>query len=288
MELPDNVYVQGDRVITDGDGWSDDCSIPMYVQTVMDNYYFKDKWSSREVQLSHQIKSDYSDEEYWYPEENNKYVVEILDRTYEGNPYYTYLSEERWDSPLNDAIIFDNWEEANAKCKELTRSLYSDGLSINYWPSVIQFDKAHKKIRSSRKISSSQKGYENVVDGTPYDDYHIDTTGMGILNVEHIINEIESRGNQAVLTVQTSDGRVTHTQFNVDDWKKYKDSVNGVDEFAKNSGTYGKGAAITDVWVTEVKGGFYVRNSRKQELRTLNNLDSGTIRNKESIDKIFS
>ena len=116
-------------------------------------------------------------------------------------------------------------------------------------------------VYNSRRISSSQKGYENVVEGTPYDDYHIDTTGMGILDVEHIINEIEGRGNQAVLTVQTSDGRVSHTQFNAKDWKEYKDAVNGVDEFSRNSGT--KGAAITDVWVTEVKGGSYVRNSRK-------------------------
>jgi len=117
------------------------------------------------------------------------------------------------------------------------------------------------ELASSRRINSSQKGYENVVDGTPYDDYHIDTRGMGILDVEHIINEIEGRGNQAVLTVQTSDGATQHTQFNAKDWKAYKDAVNGVDEFSRNSGT--KGAAITDVWVTEVQGGSYVRNSRR-------------------------
>ena len=122
-------------------------------------------------------------------------------------------------------------------------------------------DKIYDELASSRRITSSQKGYENVVDSTVYDDYHIDTTGQGILDVEHIINEIEDRGNQAVLTVQTSDGRVSHTQFNAKDWKEYKDAVNGVDEFSRNSGT--KGAAITDVWVTEVKGGSYVRNSRK-------------------------
>lgn len=109
--------------------------------------------------------------------------------------------------------------------------------------------------------SSTQKGMENVAEGTQYDDYHIDTTGMGILDVEHIINEIEGRGNQAVLTVKTSDGATQHTQFNAKDWKAYKDAVNGVDEFSRNSRT--KGAAITDVWVTEVEGGSYVRNSRK-------------------------
>lgn len=107
------------------------------------------------------------------------------------------------------------------------------------------------RIHSSRKISSSQKGFENVAEGTKYDDYHIDTNGMGILSVENIIEEIEGRGNQAVLTVQTSSGSTNHSQFGSKDWKEYKDSVNNA------------GNAITDVWVTEVEGGSYVRNSRR-------------------------
>lgn len=105
--------------------------------------------------------------------------------------------------------------------------------------------------RTYRKINSSQKGFENVVEGTKYDDYHIDTKGMGILSVENIIEEIEGRGNQAVLTVQTSSGSTNHSQFGSKDWKEYKDSVNNA------------GDAITDVWVTEVEGGSYVRNSRR-------------------------
>ena len=107
------------------------------------------------------------------------------------------------------------------------------------------------KVNSSRRISSSQKGMENVAEGTKYNDYHIDTNGMGILSVENIIEEIEGRGNQAVLTVQTSDGSTNHSQFSSKDWKEYKDSANDA------------GNAITDVWVTEVEGGSYVRNSRK-------------------------
>jgi len=106
-------------------------------------------------------------------------------------------------------------------------------------------------LYSSRQINSSQKGFENIVEGTQYDDYHIDTKGMGILSVENIIEEIEGRGNQAVLTVQTSDGSTNHSQFGSKDWKEYKDSVNDA------------GNAITDVWVTEVEGSSYVRNSHK-------------------------
>ena len=109
----------------------------------------------------------------------------------------------------------------------------------------------NSRKQSSRKISSSQKGFENVAEGTKYDDYHIDTNGMGILSVENIIEEIEGRGNQAVLTVQTSDGSTNHSQFGSKDWKEYKDSVNDA------------GNAITDVWVTEVEGSSYVRNSRR-------------------------
>ena len=117
-------------------------------------------------------------------------------------------------------------------------------------PGVVA-EKYVNKIFNSRRISSSQKGMENVAEGTKYDDYHIDTKGMGILSVENIIEEIEGRGNQAVLTVQTSDGSTNHSQFGSKDWKEYKDSVNNA------------GNAITDVWITEVEGGSYVRNSRR-------------------------
>ena len=109
------------------------------------------------------------------------------------------------------------------------------------------------KILNDRNITSSQKGFENVAEGTKYDDYHIDTKGQGILSVENIIDEIEGRGNQAVLTIQTSDGATNHSQFTSESWNEYKDSVNDG----------GRGASITDVWVTEVEGGSYVRNSRK-------------------------
>ena len=107
------------------------------------------------------------------------------------------------------------------------------------------------KVNSSRQIKSSQKGFENVAEGTQYDDYHIDTNGMGILSVGNIIWEIEGRGNQAVLTVQTSSGSTNHSQFSSEDWREYKDSVNRA------------GNIITDVWVTEVEGGSYGRNSRR-------------------------
>ena len=106
------------------------------------------------------------------------------------------------------------------------------------------------EIQSSRKnIRSSQKGFENVADNTQYDDYHIDTRGMGILDVENIVGAIESRGNQAVLTVNCSDGSAYHTQFTSKDWKEFKESKNA------------SGAQITDVWITEVNP-TYVRSAK--------------------------
>ena len=108
--------------------------------------------------------------------------------------------------------------------------------------------KSYGLSNSRRPVKSSQKGMENVAENTQYDDYHVDTRGMGILDVENIIEDIESRGNQAVLTVQSSDGSVQHTYFTPDSWREYKD--------AKNNSR----AAITDVWITEVNGGSYARN----------------------------
>ena len=137
---------------------------------------------------------------------------------------------------------------------------YEEAQSVSNGGTIIDTQSNQEEggvFQSRRPVKSSQKGFENVAEGTQYDDYHIDTRGMGILDVENIIDAIESRGNQAVLTVQTSDGSTNHSQFDSKSWKEYKDAVNGVDGFG------GKGAAITDVWITEVDGGSYVRNSRK-------------------------
>ena len=126
---------------------------------------------------------------------------------------------------------------------------------------VIDTQSTEDVFQSRKNIKSSQKGFENVAEETQYDDYHIDTKGQGILSVENIIEEIEGRGNQAVLTVQTSDGSTNHSQFGSKDWKEYKDSVNNA------------GNSITDVWVTEVEGGSYVRNSRRPVKSGVENLD---------------
>lgn len=179
----------------------------------------------------------------------------------DGNLYYKFWNEDKKTFD-RDSVNCTEYEDKDTAQYELQYRIPSKYDTIFDYFEIHDFNKPYK-LHSSRKhkISSSQKGFENVAEGTQYDDYHIDTTGMGILDVEHIISEIEGRGNQAVLTVQTSDGATQHTQFTLDDWKKYKNAVNGVDEFSRNSGS--KGAAITDVWVTEVKGGSYVHNSRR-------------------------
>ena len=84
---------------------------------------------------------------------------------------------------------------------------------------------------------------------------------MGINHVDDIIEAVERRGNQAVLTVQCSDGSVQHTYFPLKAWKEYKD--------AKNN----SGVAVTDVWITEVEGGSCIRNSREIESSTAGELD---------------
>ena len=80
---------------------------------------------------------------------------------------------------------------------------------------------------------------------------YIDCSGMGILEVEDKLKAFADRGSEAEMTVQTNDGRCWHSTFNVDSWKKFKDAINGVDDFARNSGNWGKGASITKVWIKE-------------------------------------
>lgn len=72
---------------------------------------------------------------------------------------------------------------------------------------------------------------------------------MSINSVADFIENCEHNGHVAILTVNTSDGRAYHTQFSSKTWKEFKDSVNGVDDFSRNSNL--KGAAITKVWAKE-------------------------------------
>ena len=226
--------------------------------------------SRRPIKSSTTNEEFQNDYEYFTEDEATGIKVFLWGKSFEQMKRFF----EKWNTKLTISDIIEKAIKYNPK-NERMANLYISSISFSFTVDIICTDNDNniidemtvglgkvKPLDSSRKpIESSQKGYENVVEGTPYDDYHIDTTGMGILDVEHIINEIEGRGNQAVLTVKTSDGATQHTQFNAKDWKAYKDAVNGVDEFSRNSRT--KGAAITDVWVTEVKGGSYVRNSRR-------------------------
>lgn len=72
---------------------------------------------------------------------------------------------------------------------------------------------------------------------------------MSINSVADFIENCEHNGHAAILTVNTSDGRAYHTQFNSKSWKEFKDAINGVDDFSRNSNL--KGAAITKVWAKE-------------------------------------
>ena len=79
------------------------------------------------------------------------------------------------------------------------------------------------------------------------------SSGMAILGVATFIEECEENGNVAILTVKTSDGSVQHSQFSLDDWKRYKDAVNGEDEFSRRNNIKGRG--IVEVWAKECPKG---------------------------------
>ena len=91
------VYVDGDRIITDGDGWTGDCTIPFYCQYLLDNYYRKDEdeyeesddayevfWNDSEWGLSTETFTDCKEMAEWFVEKNilpelgPKYTVEEL------------------------------------------------------------------------------------------------------------------------------------------------------------------------------------------------------------------
>ena len=103
------------------------------------------------------IKSDYSDEEYWYSESSTKYVIEVTDRKYEEDVYHYVTKTGGYMGRPNEARVFDNYEEAKAEEEDLRHYLYEEGLDVNYWPHVVEIDKAHHPIVSSRKPIKSAK-----------------------------------------------------------------------------------------------------------------------------------
>lgn len=106
------------------------------------------------------IKSDYSDEEYWYPEETGQYVVQIENRKYEDS-YYTYLTEKgNWLGKKQDAKIFTDINEAEYEKNDLQKYFYSEGMGASYWVSVKELD----KINSSKSIKSSYTSWDDFYD----------------------------------------------------------------------------------------------------------------------------
>lgn len=75
-----------------------------------------------------------------------------------------------------------------------------------------------------------------------YNDYHINTKGQGILDVQYKIEGILDRGHKAVITWNDSTGGAGHNEFkSVQDWKDFIKAKNNSD------------ISITDVWITELK-----------------------------------
>jgi len=123
------------------------------------------------------------------------------------------------------------------------------------------------------------------------------SSGMSILGVATFIEECESHGNIAMLTVQTADGRVYHSEFDLPTWNRFKDSVNGVDEFSRNNKL--KGVGITKVWAKECpKGDNLCENkllkklkekaSKPDQLEVGNLLTDPELPYKREIDKLIN
>ena len=116
------------------------------------------------------IKSDYSDEEYWYPEETHQYVVQIENRKYEDS-YYTYLTETgNWLGKKQDAKIFTDINEAEYEKNDLQKYFYDEGMGASYWVFVKELD----KINSSKKIVKSSKSVISVPNEIQNDYFEIE------------------------------------------------------------------------------------------------------------------
>lgn len=205
-----------------------DCTVWQGLDEEADEFDPQDLYDES-IQSSRRIRSSYpkNDKQNSFNWSYNRWIGRFTDDLRFSDRYLKAIDEFNKNKSSFDAL-----------CKEYDCYPVGDAEKAAFYMALKEIG----EIQSSRKnIRSSQKDFENVSDNTQYDDYHIDTRGMGILDVENIMGAIESRGNQAVLTVNCSDGSAYHTQFTLKDWKEFKESKNA------------SGAQVTDVWITEVK-----------------------------------
>lgn len=97
---------------------------------------------------------------------------------------------------------------------------------------------------STNKLNEKHFGVEQYFDCANYPNQ--------LLQVENFIKNCEDEGHLAILTVQSTEGRVWHTQFTSDSWKKFLNSLHGTDDFSRNSGVTNVKDGVAKVWAKEV------------------------------------
>lgn len=167
-DMDGNVYVEGDRVITDGDGWTDDCSIPMYVQTVMDNFALK---SNGDEQIQSSIQGQERGiqaimDEYGCTREE---AIEIMNEGITSGCHGKAKKDEK--KPVESSTdtpdkYFEDFEDEDAYMKDLDerlRAQYADENGLNLNEDIIDEDDYNEWVhRGAAMYSSVNRNHKNV------------------------------------------------------------------------------------------------------------------------------
>lgn len=156
---------------------------------------------------------------------------DILCKDEEMRPIFKEIFED-------DDLLFSSWQEGYKKY--VCRFLEIDH-AVDY---DSDYCRESKEGEPMNKLNEKHFGVEQYFDCANYPNQ--------LMQVAQFIKSCEDEGNIAVLTVQSTEGNVWHTQFTSESWQKFLKGLHGTDEFGRNSGVNTPKDGVAKVWAKDV------------------------------------
>ena len=220
----DNVYVENDRVITDSDGWTDDCSIAMYVQNVMDNFVKNTEIKDNNVKIYFVARDPNTKKYYGYKTRRKPEAVGV-------GEYRSYPEAKIGDVIDKDCKIIDICQDPDSNKLEDLIYLTDNIEKASYYGSVSEVKQDYPQAEAyqvfENTITSSRKPIKSSLENRliPY----LEEFEEGYANA---LASTDEMGPQVRLDTFYEIFKSDHN-LSDDDINKLKDSVEGIWEESK-------------------------------------------------------
>lgn len=135
-------------------------------------------------------------------------------------------------------MLFNSWKEGY---KKYVCNFLEIDHAVDYDSDYVHESKEGELVN---KLNEKHFGVEQYFDCANYPNQ--------LIQVAQFIKTCEDEGNIAVLTVQSTNGNVWHTQFTSESWQKFLKGLHGTDEFGRNSGVNTPKDGVAKVWAKDV------------------------------------